>query len=152
MNNKFQPRKQRQQASTSSQLPLTDKVGIYARQSTQAQLIKNVQSTEMQTTDLLLLAKRFGWQEDQIILYIENKRGDGTTRKASGTLRIDQREGLRALTERIERDEVKAVIVFQVDRLFRDETQIQVNTFIDLCKRHNCLVITPDYYSRTYVL
>jgi DNA invertase Pin-like site-specific DNA recombinase len=97
----------------------------------------------MQTDDLILFARRLGWAEGQIILYVENKREDGTLRNASGRLRIDQREGLRALVERIERDEIKAVIVFLEDRLFRDETAIQYNTFIQICKRHNCLVITP---------
>jgi hypothetical protein len=145
--NRFEPRPPKEQEDLwNPQLSFEHKVGIYARQSTQAQVIKNVQSAEMQTTDLLQVAKQLGWKDEQIILYIENKREDGTIKNASGTLRIDQREGLMALYERIERDEVKAVIVAQVDRLFRDETQIQVNTFIDVCKRHECFVITlaPD--------
>jgi len=145
--NRFEPRPQQEQTDLwNPHLSFAHKVGIYARQSTQAQVLKNVQSAEMQTIDLLDLAKQLGWKDEQIILYIENKRQDGTIKNASGTLRIDQREGLMALYERIEHDEVKAVIVAQVDRLFRDETQIQVNTFIDVCKRHECLVITlaPD--------
>ena len=97
----------------------------------------------MQIEDLVILAKRLGVQEINIILYIENKREDGTVKHASGRLRIDQREGLSALVERIETDEIKAVIVFLEDRLFRDETQIEVNKFILICQEHNCLVITP---------
>lgn len=146
--NRFEPRPQPTEQGDiwNPQLSLEDKVGIYARQSTQAQVIKNVQSAEMQTIDLIEAAKRLGWTENQIILYVENRREDGTIKNASGTLRIDQRPGLQALCERIDQDEIKAVIVAQVDRLFRDETMLAPDTFIDKCKRHNCLVITfvPD--------
>src|SRR5205807_3109856 len=47
------------------------------------------------------------------------------------------------------------VIVFMEDRLFRDETQIEVNKFILLCQEHNTLVITPfmtyDFQNRYHV-
>lgn len=125
-------------------LPLSFLVGIYARQSTKGQVANHTESTEMQTVDLIALAKRLGWQEDEeIILFIENIHKDGKVRNASGRLRIDQREGLKTLVDRIEADEIKAVIVAYEDRLFRDETQIQVNVFIDVCKRHDTFVITP---------
>ena len=124
-------------------IPQDAKVGIYGRQSTINQVKNNIGAGEMQIEDLVILAKRLGVHEDDIILYIENKREDGTVKHASGRLRIDQREGLSALVERIETDEIKAVIVFLEDRLFRDETQIEVNKFILICQEHNCLVITP---------
>ncbi|HEU5376689.1 MAG TPA: recombinase family protein [Ktedonobacteraceae bacterium] len=125
-------------------LPLSFLVGIYARQSTKGQVANHSESTEMQTVDLIALAKRLGWENDEeIILFIENIHKDGKVRNASGRLRIDQREGLKTLVDRIEADEIKAVIVAYEDRLFRDETQIQVNVFIDVCKRHNTFVITP---------
>lgn len=124
-------------------LPENAKVGIYGRQSTLNQVKNNTGAGDMQIEDLIILIKRMGVCEDDIILYIENKRDDGTIKSASGRLRIDQREGLSALVERIESDEIKAVIVFLEDRLFRDETQIEVNKFILICQEHNCLVITP---------
>lgn len=124
-------------------LPTNSMVAIYARQSTKKQAENNRESAEMQTTDLVALAHRLGWDDEHIILYVENRREDGTIKNASGRLRIDERENLQALVSRIEHDEVKAVIVFLEDRLFRDETMIQPYTFIDICRRHNCLVITP---------
>jgi len=125
-------------------LPTDCLAAIYARQSTKGQFVNNTESAEAQTIDLINLAKRLGWQEDEhIVLFIENTSRDGKIRNASGRLRIDQREGLQALVERIEKDEIKAVIVTYEDRLFRDETQIQVNVFIDICKRHNTFIITP---------
>ncbi len=120
------------------------KVGIYGRQSTINQVKHNIGAGDMQIEQLITLAKRMGAVDDaDLILYIENKRADGTIKNASGRLRIDQREGLSALVERIESDEIKAVIVFLEDRLFRDETQIEANKFILICQEHNCLVITP---------
>jgi DNA invertase Pin-like site-specific DNA recombinase len=62
----------------------------------------------------------------------------------SGTLRIDQRTGLQELVERIKADEVKAVLVYQVSRLFRDETGVQYNVFANICREHNCLLVTAD--------
>src|SRR6266571_6753983 len=78
-------------------IPQDAKVGIYGRQSTINQVKNNIGAGEMQIEDLVILAKRLGILEINIILYIENKREDGTVKHASGRLRIDQREGLSAL-------------------------------------------------------
>src|SRR5437660_11843538 len=80
-------------------LSLDAKVGIYARQSNLNQVKNNTVSTEMQTDELITFAQRLGVKVEDIILYLENKRDDGTMKHASGRLRIDQREGLRALVE-----------------------------------------------------
>src|SRR5579859_4945998 len=118
-------------------LPLSYKVGVYPRQSTLMQVKNYKESTEMQTTDLIAFARSLGWKDEQIIVFSQDLG-------LSGKLRIDEREGLRSLVECIESDEIKAVIVFLEDRLFRDETQIQVNVFIDICRQHNTIVITPQ--------
>ncbi len=142
--NKFQAKHNKnQQVWTPRELPITEVLALYARQSTKNQVIKFIQSGEMQTDDLVAFAKRLGWREDLIILFIENRREDGTIKNASGRLRIDQREGLQALVEQIEKGVIKAVLVFLEDRLFRDETQIQVNVFIEICKKHDVIIITP---------
>jgi DNA invertase Pin-like site-specific DNA recombinase len=125
-------------------LALDKFLAIYARQSTKEQVINNREAYDQQTKGLLKQALELGWADDHILVYIENKRKDGTWRSASGRLRIDQREHLQALTERIEKDEVKAVLVWAVDRLFRDEDMIQPPTFVKLCKDHHCIVITTD--------
>ena len=125
--------------------PIHSPMAIYGRQSTKNQVENNRESYEAQTTDLLKRALGMGWKEDLLIVYTENIRSDGRVRSASGRLRIDQREGLSALVERIEAGEIKAVMVYQEDRLFRDETGIQYNVFIDICKRNNCIIVTPSY-------
>lgn len=111
-------------------------LGIYARQSTFAQVKNYRQSTEMQTEDLVTMAKHLGWSETHIIVFTQDLA-------KSGKLRIDQREGLRTLIEHIEAGDIKTVLVFLEDRLFRDETGIQYNVFIDVCKRHEVMVVTP---------
>ena len=74
-------------------LPTDCLAAIYARQSTKGQFVNNTESAEAQTIDLINLAKRLGWQEDEhIVLFIENTSRDGKIRNASGRLRIDQRE------------------------------------------------------------
>src|SRR6266568_1004466 len=125
-------------------LALEKFLAIYARQSTKEQVINNREAYDQQTKGLLKQALELGWADEHILVYIENKRKDGTWRSASGRLRIDQREHLQALTERIEKDEVKTVLVWAVDRLFRDEDMIQPAVFAKLCKDHHCLVMTTD--------
>jgi DNA invertase Pin-like site-specific DNA recombinase len=134
----FQP-KQPTDLSTEwyTPLPIESRWGIYARQSTPAQVTQNIQSTEMQTEDLQawLIAK--GVAEEHISLFDADLG-------LSGTLRIDQRTGLQELLERIEADQIKAVLVYQISRLFRDETGVQYNVFAQICKEHHCLLVTSD--------
>src|SRR5438034_7189264 len=78
-------------------------LAIYARQSTREQVINNREAHDQQTIGLVKQAKELGWDRERILVYIENARADGRWVSASGRLRIDQRQGLRALTERIER-------------------------------------------------
>jgi DNA invertase Pin-like site-specific DNA recombinase/dihydroneopterin aldolase len=136
---RFQPRttKETQQTAwTPIELPLSEVVAVYARRSDPTAVKKSNTSNEMQTDDLVDLAHRLGWSDDKIIVFAQDMG-------KSGKLRIDEREGLRAIVSDIEAGIIKAVIVFLEDRLFRDETQIQVNVFIDICRQHNVLIITP---------
>ena len=130
-----------QQFGQARALPVNDSYAIYARQSTTKQVLEAKESTEMQTTDLIQKALKMGFKENLCILYVE---GNGI-RGVSGTLRIDQREHLSALVERIYTDEIKVVFVYSESRLFRDEFQIQVDTFIKACYDHDVRVITANY-------
>ena len=144
---KYQGPKQKKQETNYWDTPKleTDKqAAIYARQSSSNQAKINIQSSAMQTEDLLAQAYRYGWREEDVILYNENKGKNGKFRNASGKLRIDQREGLQALTERIERGEIKTVIVFMLDRLFRDEDGIDSGTFMRICRENGCKILTSS--------
>ena len=74
-------------------------LAIYARQSTKEQVIRNREAYDQQTIGLVRQAIEYGWPRELIVVYIENKRKDGKWVNASGRLRIDQREGLQALTD-----------------------------------------------------
>src|SRR6266487_4758978 len=132
----YQPKKETSLAELwNTSFPIDVLWGIYARQSTAAQLIKHPESTEMQTDDLRqwLLEKRV--RRDNIGLF------DADLGK-SGTLRIDQRTGLQELVAKIQADIIKAVLVYQISRLFRDETGVQYNVFANICKQHHCVLLT----------
>jgi DNA invertase Pin-like site-specific DNA recombinase len=116
-------------------LPLDASVAAYYRQSTNAQ-VGNI-STEIQTVDLLNWLKGRGWAEDKIVL-IDTDEG------VSGQLKINERKGMRYMYELIITGKIKAVACQDEDRLFRDQTQIEVNIFIETCKKHRVLVITPN--------
>lgn len=116
-------------------LPTHRDVGLYYRQSTEGQ-IGNV-STTVQTVDMYETLMRMGWQSERIRL-IDVDAG------VSGRLKIDEREGMRELFGLILDGKVGAVAAQDEDRFFRDETMIQVDIFVDACKRAGVLVITPN--------
>jgi DNA invertase Pin-like site-specific DNA recombinase len=121
-------------ASDIAKLPMDRPVAVYYRQSTEAQ-VGNI-STTIQTVDMIELLKRRGWQEEQIIL-VDMDKG------VSGQTKIDEREGMRYLLDLITSGQIGTVACQDEDRLFRDITQIQVNTFIDICLRYKVFVLTP---------
>lgn len=118
-------------------LPIDRPVANYYRQSSIGQ-VGNI-STEMQTVDMAVYLRKLGWSEDNIIM-IDMDKG------VSGTTKIDEREGMKMLFELITTDQIGAVACQDEDRLFRDVTQIQVNIFIEACRAHNVLVITPSVH------
>jgi hypothetical protein len=118
------------------QLPTNLNLLVYPRQSTQAQLLHHATSTEMQTADLVEIGVRYGWSPEKCII-IDDDLG------VSGTLDIDERVGLTKVMEQIDQLKSRAVLVVNEDRLFRDETMIQVNVFIKFIRDHNAYVLTP---------
>jgi hypothetical protein len=62
----------------------------------------------------------------------------------SGSKIIEDRPGMSELMRLIESQSIGAVAAQEVDRFFRDVTQIQTNIFIDACRRNNVLVLTPN--------
>ncbi len=110
-------------------LPQQTKVGVYARGTTK----KNYR--RRQVDDGIALAKELGWTDEQIIPFQEDCI-------PPGILDSDKYEGLSALVTCIARGEIKAVIVSNEARLFRDATGIEANVFIRLCQEHTVFVIT----------
>lgn len=117
-------------------LPVDSYVSIYPRQSTTKQ-VGNI-ATEMQTDDLIAFAQKYGWKQEMIILYYEDLG-------VSGQLRMDEREGFTKMLRDITSGKVKAVIAFQVDRLFRDEWGVEYGKFMEICYTYGVIVITPEF-------
>jgi DNA invertase Pin-like site-specific DNA recombinase len=117
-------------------LPIDRAVAVYYRQSSMKQ-VGNI-STDMQQIDLPRYVGSLGWGDNEIILIDEDEG-------VSGAKRIDERKGMSRLFDLIITGKIGAVVVQAEDRLFRDETQIQVNVFIDACVKNNVRVITPYF-------
>jgi hypothetical protein len=117
-------------------LPLDRSVAVYYRQSSMKQ-VGNI-STDMQQIDLPRYVNSLGWSADEIILIDEDEG-------VSGSKRIDERKGMSRLYNLIITGQIGTVAVQAEDRLFRDETQIQVNVFIDACVKNDVRVITPYF-------
>ena len=123
-------------ALRSEQQLTQEPIAVYYRQSTTAQ-VGNI-STSIQTIDMVEELERRGWEKEKIIL-IDDDEG------VSGTKRIDERKGMSYLFELIADHKIAAVACQDEDRLFRDMTQIQVNIFIDTCRKSQVCVITPFF-------
>ncbi len=135
-----------------TKFPTAYKLALQARQSTKKQSLHNQESYESQTTILLETALGIGWKTEDIIPLIENKRKDGKIVDASGTLRIDERPTMQELVHYIKQDEVKAVMTRGVDRLFRHIDMIEPAVFVDICKKHHCIIITvKEFRHRTRI-
>ncbi|MCA9889604.1 MAG: recombinase family protein [Anaerolineae bacterium] len=117
-------------------LPTNRPIAVYYRQSTMGQ-VGNI-STDMQQIDLPRYVMSLGWQQD-LIIPIDEDEG------VSGTKTIDERIGMSRLFDLIITRKIGAVAVQAEDRLFRDETQIQVNVFIDACVKNDIRVLTPYF-------
>jgi len=115
-------------------LPIDRPVAVYYRQSSEAQ-IGNI-STTLQTVDMVEHLVHLGWAPESIIM-IDMDAG------ISGQKTIAERPGMSQLVRLIEAQEVGAVAAQDVDRFFRDLTQIQPNIFIETCRQNNVLVLTP---------
>lgn len=133
---KYQPQHSADTPVLLGGLPLDRAVAVYYRQSSMKQ-VGNV-STDMQQIDLPRYVNSLGWSVDDIILIDEDEG-------VSGAKRIDERKGMSRLYNLIITGAIGTVAVQAEDRLFRDETQIQVNVFIDACVKNNVRVITPYF-------
>lgn len=118
----------------SQPLPIGRPVAVYYRQSSDAQ-IGNI-STTLQTVDMVEHLIQQGWVRENIIM-IDMDAG------VSGTKKIKDRPGMSMLYDLIENAEIGLVAAQDVDRFFRDVTQIETNIFIDACRRNNVMVMTP---------
>ncbi len=116
-------------------LPIHRPISVYYRQSSEGQ-VGNV-STTLQTVDMVDHLEHLGWVRDRIWM-TDMDAG------VSGTKKIKDRPGMSHVFDLIEHGQIGAVAAQDVDRFFRDVTQIETNIFIDACKRHNVLVLTPN--------
>ncbi len=103
------------------------------------------QSREMQTEDLIKLAQEYGWKDEDLDPYFADLG-------LSGTLRPDQRPDMLRLFDNIDMGRYNhgSVICYQENRLFRDETQIYYNQFIQKCKEHDVVVVVISPYLMIY--
>ncbi len=114
---------------------------IYGRQSLEKQRVEHKESARQQFEGLLKRARDLGWPDENIHVLIENQLMNNVA-SVSGSLRIDDRPGLRNIVSLIKSGKVGAVLVRSEDRLFRDPTLVQSSMFADLCKQHHVLIFT----------
>lgn len=135
---------QRNRPGAQVALPIDKLLVAYGRQSTVKQMVNNKESAQQQAIDMVNYGLELGWPDNLRLLFIENQLADGTVRKASGRLRIDQRPGLQEVVRLIQTGTVGAVLVRAIDRLFRDEEMYGPVAFMHICKEHHVIILTLD--------
>jgi DNA invertase Pin-like site-specific DNA recombinase len=115
-------------------LPLDYPCQLYPRVSTPEQ--KENVSAEMQKDKSF--ACSCGWKEEDIIL---DERDLGV----SGQTRMEDREAFNDMLHRIANNIIKAVVVANVDRLFRNKWGDESGKFMEICYTYGVIVITPDF-------
>src|SRR6266699_1185004 len=130
------------------ELPLNRLLLVYARQSSTKQVVSNVQSAKQQTVDLIDYGTELGWARDgnaDYRLFVEKAvTRDGEIKGVSGTLRIDEREGLTEVVNLIKSGAAGAVLIVDISRLFRGEDLIDAAVFVKACKEIHTIVLTKD--------
>ncbi len=103
------------------------------------------QSREMQTEDMIDWAQMKGWERRLLFEFFADLG-------LSGTLRPDQRPDMLRLFDEIDAGKFDhgTVICWQENRLFRDETQIYYNQFIQKCLEHDILVVVLSPHLMIY--
>jgi len=116
--------------------PLTGIVAIYTRVAASQER----ETRQLQTTDLVALACENGFSAQQITVYEE--------RNVSGKMPLARRTAASKLLNDIidpppETQPIKAIFVSAEDRLFRDGAAVDIAFFIETCREHNVLLVTP---------
>ena len=139
------PRPGFQSLSMRPTLRIDRRAAAYARQSDPHAKKKKSESKEMQTVDIMNWCKEQGWRENLLDPYYADIG-------LSGTLRPDQRPDMLRLFDNMDKGlyDSGSVICFQESRLFRDDTQIYYNQFIDKCKSHDVVVVVVSPYLMIY--
>jgi hypothetical protein len=103
------------------------------------------QSREMQTEDMIEWGEKQGWRKKDLFEFFADLG-------LSGTLRPDQRPDMLRLFDEIDAGKFDhgSVICWQENRLFRDETQIYYNQFIQKCLEHDIVVVVISPYVIIY--
>lgn len=136
---------------------------IYPRQSTTRQIRENIYSREMQTTDLIEYAQKLGWdgevrivstpnELDELIACVEQWRDSNIIivleidLGVSGRLKIEKRRGMSTVVFLIGEGAVKTVMCQKEDRLFRDDTGLEYNTYIQVCLHYGVITVKAEDY------
>jgi len=145
----FLPMREKQEALSARPTLRVDKpVAGYARRSPAYAKDKEKdksQSREMQTEDLKEWAIMQRWKEEDFHPYFADFG-------LSGALRPDQRPDMLRLFDDIDAGKYdhSSALCWQENRLFRDETQIYYNQFIQKCLEHDIVVVVVSPYLMIY--
>lgn len=79
-----------------------------------------------------------GWPENMIIL-------DDRDLGVSGQELMENRVTFKEMLRRIAAGGIKAVVVVNVDRLFRDKWGAESGKFMEICHTYGVIIVTPDF-------
>jgi DNA invertase Pin-like site-specific DNA recombinase len=116
------------------QLPIKGKVVFYARVASRRQLAETAPSAQIVELQDYAAELRFG--PEQVTVFVD----EGA--RAAGPLL--ERQGYAALLAAIQAREITALFLHSENRLFADATELEVDTFIQLCIEKGVCVVTSQ--------
>src|SRR6266516_6304755 len=144
----IQPMREEEERAIRPYLRLNKPAANYARRSdhkARDEEKDKSQSREMMTEDMIEWCMKQGWKRQLLFEFFADLG-------LSGTLRPDQRPDMLRLFDEIDAGKYDhgSVVCWQENRLFRDETQIYYNQFIQKCLEHDILVVVVSPYLMIY--
>ena len=116
-----------------TQLPLVTSVAIYARPPVERE--EEEVTTHTQVYDLVQFALSQGYTPGQLTIFADRETIDAT---------LEEHERYQALLTAIKAGSVSVVFLAEINTLFAEAQEEEVNKFMHLCMSKGVFVVTPE--------
>lgn len=153
-------------------IPTNRKALLYSRYSSAKQVVSSISKGLQQSDGLIRRGIDIGWKREDMTLFIENSLNkNGRVKSVSGTIPIEDRAGISTVIEHVKlgckaceeiakqkQDGQKhvttaikhsttgagAILCDDISRLTRDADLVDAATLAQICKQHDCIIVTND--------
>jgi hypothetical protein len=126
-------------------LPTNRPALVYSRYSTAKQVRDSIASGLQQSEKMIQRALDLEWTRELLTLFIENQMTkDGRIRSVSGTIPIEDREGISTVIEHVKADKAGAILCDDISRLTRGADLVDAMALARVCRQHDTVIVISD--------